>query len=140
MARSPIYPEDSLPIIEHNDRNSGLERVPGGCVVLARTSKIIWRNHRGYAFFEYFAVIKSFVFSMSCDIFFSLSFKLITTEIGCRWSSDFHLEINGEIFTISPNVRGGCVTLARNTSIHWRKDRGCGFPEYFVMTKKIIFR
>ena len=73
-------------------------------------------------------------------IFFSLSFKLITTEIGCRWSSDIHLEINGEIFMISLNVRSGCVTLARNTSIIRRKDRGCGFPEYFVVTKSFIFR
>ena len=70
MARSPIYPEDPLPIIEHNVRNSGLERVPSGCVVLARTPKIIWHNHRGYAFFEYFVVIKNFVFSMTWEIFF----------------------------------------------------------------------
>ena len=83
---------------------------------------------------------------MTWEIFFSLSFKLITTEIVCRWSSDskfntwFFLEINGEIFTISPNVRCGCVTLARNTSIIRRKDRGCGFPEYFVVTNNFIFR
>ena len=85
-------------------------------------------------------MIKIFVFSMTWDIYFSLSFQWITTEIVCRWTSDFHLEINGEIFTISLNVRCGCVTLARNTSIIRRKDRGCGFPEYFVVTKKFIFR
>ena len=110
-----------------------------GCVVLARTPKIIWHSHRGYTFFEYFVVIKSFVFSMTWEFFLS---ELQIDHHGDRLSrgSNIHLEINGEIFTISPNVNSSCVTLARNTDINWRKDRFCGFPEYFVVTKNFIFR
>ena len=50
------------------------------------------------------------------------------------------LESTCEIFTISPKVRGGCVAVARNPKIIWHKDRGCGFFEYFDMTKKFVFR
>ena len=81
MARSPIYPEDLLLIIELNYRNPGLERVRNGHVPLARNTARVWRKDRGYAFFEYFVVRQKLCFSMVWDIFDPLSLKTSTTQM-----------------------------------------------------------
>ena len=81
MARSPIWSDDPLPIIELNERISGFELVPCELVTLARNTERVWRKDRGYAFFEYFVVRKKLCFSMVWDIFDPLSLKTSTTQI-----------------------------------------------------------